>query len=178
MKMMKFISNFAMLAFGLVFWACTESNTAGTSEESEGAVAIKDREIAGVTQKGPFLTGSSLTVQELHGETLFQTGKSFRTRVRSDQGDFVLGGVSLVSPYALLEVNGYYLNEVSWEKSKGMVELYALTDLSDRNHVNVNILTHLTVDRILTLVRRDGKSFAEAKKQAEKEVLRCLRYLF
>ena len=172
MKMMKFISNFAMLAFGLVFWACTESNTAGTSEESEGAVAIKDREIAGVTQKGPFLTGSSLTVQELHGETLFQTGKSFRTRVRSDQGDFVLGGVSLVSPYALLEVNGYYLNEVSWEKSKGMVELYALTDLSDRNHVNVNILTHLTVDRILTLVRRDGKSFAEAKKQAEKEVLK------
>ena len=158
MKVMKFISNFAMLAFGLVFWACTENNTAGTSDESEGIVAIKDREIAGVTQKGPFLTGSSLTVQELDGETLAQTGKSFRTRVKSDQGDFVLGGINLVSPYALLEVNGYYLNEVSWKKSEGMIALNALTDLSDRSHVNVNILTHLTVDRILTLVRRDGKT--------------------
>ncbi|MBO4829552.1 MAG: hypothetical protein J5534_09020 [Fibrobacter sp.] len=172
MKVMKFISNFAMLALGLVFWACTENNTAGTSDESEGIVAIKDREIAGVTQKGPFLTGSSLTVQELHGETLAQTGKSFRTRVKSDQGDFVLGGINLVSPYAFLEVNGYYLNEVSWKKSEGMIALNALTDLSDRSHVNVNILTHLTVDRILTLVRRDGKTFAEAKKQAEKEVLK------
>ena len=147
MKMMKFISNFAMLAFGLVFWACTESNTAGTSEESEGAVAIKDREIAGVTQKGPFLTGSSLTVQELHGETLFQTGKSFRTRVRSDQGDFVLGGVSLVSPYALLEVNGYYLNEVSWKKSEGMIALNALTDLSDRSQMSENIHIHMATVR-------------------------------
>ena len=176
MKVMKFISNFAMLAFGLVFWACTENNTAGTSDESEGIVAIKDREIAGVTQKGPFLTGSSLTVQELDGETLAQTGKSFRTRVKSDQGDFVLGGINLVSPYALLEVNGYYLNEVSWKKSEGMIALNALTDLSDRSHVNVNILTHLTVDRILTLVRRDGKSFAEAKKQAEREVLKSFGF--
>ncbi|WP_173468225.1 FISUMP domain-containing protein [Fibrobacter succinogenes] len=176
MKVMKFISNFAMLAFGLVFWACTENNTAGTSDESEGIVAIKDREIAGVTQKGPFLTGSSLTVQELDGETLAQTGKSFRTRVKSDQGDFVLGGINLVSPYALLEVNGYYLNEVSWKKSEGMIALNALTDLSDRSHVNVNILTHLTVDRVLTLVRRDGKSFAEAKKQAEREVLKSFGF--
>ena len=172
MKVMKFLSNFATLAFGLLLWACAENNTAGTSEESEGIVAIKDREIAGVTQKGPFLTGSSLTVQELNGETLAQTGKSFITRVKSNRGDFVLGGVNLVSPYALLKVNGYYLNEVTWKKSDGMVVLNALTDLSDRSHVNVNILTHLTVDRVLTLVRRDGKSFAEAKKQAEREVLK------
>ena len=172
MKVMKFLSNFATLAFGLLLWACAENNTAGTSEESEGIVAIKDREIAGVTQKGPFLTGSSLTVQELNGETLAQTGKSFITRVKSNRGDFVLGGVNLVSPYALLKVNGYYLNEVTWKKSDGMVVLNALTDLSDRSHVNVNVLTHLTADRILTLVRRDGKSFAEAKKQAEREVLK------
>ncbi len=172
MKVMKFLSNFATLAFGLLLWACAENNTAGTSEESEGIVAIKDREIAGVTQKGPFLTGSSLTVQELNGETLAQTGKSFITRVKSDRGDFVLGGVNLVSPYALLKVNGYYLNEVTWKKTDGMVVLNALTDLSDRSHVNVNVLTHLTADRILTLVRRDGKSFAEAKKQAEREVLK------
>ena len=166
-------ANALSIAVATVFMAgCSDIDVAGGASGDAGVVAIKDREIAGVTQKGPFLTGSAVTVQELNGETLSQTGKSFRTKVRSDLGDFVLGGVSLVSPYALLEVNGYYLNEVSWEKSKGKVELYALTDLSDRSHVNVNILTHLTVDRILTLIRREGKSFAEAKKQAEKEVLK------
>ena len=166
-------ANALSIAVATVFMAgCSDIDVAGGASGDAGVVAIKDREIAGVTQKGPFLTGSAVTVQELNGETLSQTGKSFRTKVRSDQGDFVLGGVNLVSPYALLEVNGYYLNEVSWEKSKGKVELYALTDLSDRSHVNVNILTHLTVDRILTLIRREGKSFAEAKKQAEKEVLK------
>ena len=166
-------ANALSIAVATVFMAgCSDVDVAGGASGDAGVVAIKDREIAGVTQKGPFLTGSAVIVQELNGETLSQTGKSFRTKVKSDLGDFVLGGVSLVSPYALLEVNGYYLNEVSWEKSKGKVELYALTDLSDRNHVNVNILTHLTVDRILTLIRREGKSFAEAKKQAEKEVLK------
>ncbi len=173
------LANALSIALTTVFMAgCSNENVAGGASGDAGVVSgdtvdcvIKNREIAGVTQKGPFLTGSSLTVQELDGETLAQTGKSFRTRVNSDQGDFVLGGVSLVSPYALLEVNGYYLNEVTWEKSDGMIALNALTDLSDRSHVNVNILTHLTVDRILTLIRRDGKTFAEAKKQAEREVL-------
>ena len=45
-----------LVAFATLFWACSESNMAGgTSEEAEGIVAIKDREVAGVTQKGPFL---------------------------------------------------------------------------------------------------------------------------
>ena len=58
-----------LLAIATLFWACSENNTAGgTSEEAEGIVAIKDREIAGVTQKGPFLVGSSVTIQELDGK--------------------------------------------------------------------------------------------------------------
>jgi uncharacterized protein (TIGR02145 family) len=171
MVLNKFISKFAMLAFGLAFWACTENNTAGTSEESEGIVAIKDREIAGVSQKGPFLTGSSVTVQELDGRTFVQTGKSFRASIKNNLGDFVVKGVTLASQYALLEVNGYYRNEISGERSKGMIALNALTDLSDRNHVNVNMLTHFVTDRILNLVQKGGVSFKDAKKQAETEVL-------
>ena len=171
MVLNKFISNFAMLAFGLVFWACAEKNTAGTSEESEGIVAIKDREIAGVSQKGPFLAGSSVAIQELDGHTFVQTGKSFRASIKNNLGDFVVKGVTLASQYALLEVNGYYRNEISGERSKGVIALNALTDLSDRNHVNVNMLTHFVTDRILNLVQKGGMSFRDAKKQAETEVL-------
>ncbi|WP_173475182.1 FISUMP domain-containing protein [Fibrobacter succinogenes] len=169
MKMSRF---FEFLTIVSMLCACSDvGKTAGTDEQSEGVFAVKDREIAGVTQKGPFLVGSSVTIQELNRVTLVQTGRSFKTSVKSDQGDFVLRGVSLVSPYALLEVNGYYFNEVSWEKSEGMVTLNALTDLTDRNHVNVNVLTHLMVDRVLRLVQKEGKSFTEAKKQAEEEAL-------
>ena len=172
MVLYKFISNFAMFTLAFLFCACSDGGkTAGTSEESEGIVAIKNREIAGVSRKGPFLTGSSVTVQELDGHTLVQTGKSVRASIKNNLGDFVVKGVNLASQYALLEVNGYYRNEISGERSKGVIALNALTDLSDRNHVNVNMLTHFVTGRILNLVQKGGMSFKDAKKQAETEVL-------
>lgn len=157
--------------FAILFAACSDSEVAGGSSDDAGIYAVKDLDVAGVSQKGPFLMGSSVTVQELDGQTLVQTGKSFRASIKSNQGDFVVKGVSLASQYALLEVNGYYRNEISGERSKGVIALNALTDLSDRNHVNVNLMTHLTAYRILKLVQNEGKTFADAKKQAEREVL-------
>ena len=165
---MKFLFLFSIIA---LFFACSENNMAGgTSEEAEGIVAIKDREIAGVTQKGPFLVGSSVTIQELDGKTLVQTGRSFKTSVKSNLGDFSVKNVNLASQYALLEVNGYFRNEVTGENSEGMISLNALTDLTNRNNVNVNVLTHLETDRVLNLVQKQGMSFADAKNQAESEI--------
>ena len=165
---MKYLFLFSIIA---LFFACSENNMAGgTSEEAEGIVAITDREIAGVTQKGPFLVGSSVTIQELDGKTLVQTGRSFKTSVKSNLGDFSVKNVNLASQYALLEVNGYFRNEVTGENSEGMISLNALTDLTNRNNVNVNVLTHLETDRVLNLVQKQGLSFAEAKKQAESEI--------
>ena len=165
---MKYLFLFSIIA---LFFACSENNMAGgTSEEAEGIVAITDREIAGVTQKGPFLVGSSVTIQELDGKTLVQTGRSFKTSVKSNLGDFSVKNVNLASQYALLEVNGYFRNEVTGENSEGMISLNALTDLTNRNNVNVNVLTHLETDRVLNLVQKQGMSFADAKNQAESEI--------
>ena len=174
---MKKMVLFFWLALGLVLLACSQSNTAGTSEESEGPVAIKDREIAGVTQKGPFLMGSSVTIQELDGQTLVQTGKSFKAFVKSNQGDFTIKGVSLVSQYALLEVEGYFRNEITGKNSDGMIQLNALTDLRKRDHVNVNLLTHLESGRILNLVQKYGLSVDVAKKQAEQELFSSFGFM-
>lgn len=160
-------------ALGSIFMAaCSDSrDTVGTSEESEGITAVKDWEVAGVSQKGPFVTGSAVTVQELDGVTLKQTGKSFKGSIKSDKGDFAIKDINLGSQYAILEASGYYRDEISGKKSSGMVTLRALTDLSNRKTVNINLLTHLEYERVMYLVNKKKMSIADAKAQAEEEVL-------
>ena len=48
-----------------------------SSGKSDTGAVVKNKTISGVSQKGPFVKGSSVTVQELDGESLAQTGKSF-----------------------------------------------------------------------------------------------------
>ncbi|WP_295053857.1 hypothetical protein [uncultured Fibrobacter sp.] len=133
-------------------------------------VAIKNKSISGLSQKGPFVTGSTVKLYELDGKTFAQTGKSFSGKITSDDGKFSVSSVSLASQYASLEVTGYFRNEVTGEKSKGTITLNALTDLSDRKNVNVNLLTHLEYERVLHLIE-SGVNFTAAKKQAEAEIL-------
>ena len=160
-------------ALGSIFMAaCSDGRqTTGTSEEAEGITAVTDWEVAGVSQKGPFVTGSAVTVQELDGITLKQTGKSFKGSIKSDKGDFTIKDINLESQYAILEATGYYRDEVSGKKSSGTVTLRALTDLSNRKTVNINLLTHLEYERVMYLVTKKKMSIAEAKAQAEEEVL-------
>ncbi len=133
-------------------------------------VAIKNKSISGLSQKGPFVTGSTVKLYELDGKTFAQTGKSFSGKISSDDGKFSVSSVSLASQYALLEATGYFRNEVTGKKSKGTISLNALTDLSDRKNVNVNLLTHLEYERVLHLIE-SGINFTAAKKQAEAEIL-------
>ena len=160
-----------IFTLGVLFWGCTGDNVAGGSSGDAGVVAVKDWEVAGVSQKGPFVTGSAVTVQELDGITLKQTGKSFKGTIKSDKGDFAIKDINLQSQYAILEANGYYRDEISGKKSSGTVTLRALTDLSNRKTVNINLLTHLEYERVMYLVTEKKKSIADAKEQAEKEVL-------
>lgn len=163
----------AAISISVFLAACGDdsSKTSGGSVEDQEVVAISDKTVSGVSQKGPFVNGSSVTVQELDGETLAQTGNSYEGKIKNDMGEFSVKVTKLASQYALLKANGFYRNEVSGEKSKSQVTLYALTDLSNRNEVNVNLLTHLEYERSLYLVSVDSMSVADAKKQAEKEVL-------
>ena len=152
--------------------ACSDGRqTTGTSEESEGITAVKDWEVAGVSQKGPFVTGSSVTVQELDGITLKQTGKSFKGTIKSDKGDFAIKDINLESQYAILEASGYYRDEITGKKSTGTVTLRALTDLTKRKTVNINLLTHLEYERVMYLVTEKKLSIAKAKAQADEEIL-------
>ena len=157
----------------LLFIGCSADGVAGGTSIDKGIVALEKWKVEGVSQKGPFITGSSVNVMELGGNSLIQTGKTFKSSIRSDKGDFVVSGTALVSQYALLEVNGYYRNEVTGKKSSSPLTLNAIVDLSDRKKANVNLLTHLEYERVKHLVS-NGKSVSESKAQAERELLETM----
>ena len=112
-----------------------------------------------------------MTVQGIDCKTMELTGEIFEGTVKSDKGDFGVDDVNLSVSCALFEVTGHYFNEVTGKKSAGEVTLHALSDLSDRKHVNINMLTELEYRRVMHLVSEEHMDFADAKKQAEKEVL-------
>jgi plastocyanin/major membrane immunogen (membrane-anchored lipoprotein) len=169
----------AFIAATCLLAGCGDSDkdpgVAGGSVEDQEIIAeeiipIENKTISGVSQKGPFVNGSSVTVQELEGKTLAQTGRSYEGKIKNDRGEFSVNVVNLESQFALLKANGFYRNEVTGEQSKSQVTLYALTDLSDRDKVNVNLLTHLEYERSLNLATSEGTTIAKAKKQTEKEI--------
>ena len=159
------------LAFvSTVVTSCSDGDkAAGGSTEDAGIIA--DLNVAGVTQKGPFVKGSEVTVQGIDCKTLKFTDEIFEGKVKSDKGDFTVEDVSLKSTCALFEVTGIYRNEISGKKSSEKLTLHALTDLKDRKNVNINVLTELEYERLMFLVTEKDKKFAEAKAQAEEEVL-------
>ena len=139
----------------LAFVSCTKEKAGGTFSFS------------GKAQKGPFVTGTTITVNELN-ESLGQTGKAFTTSITSDDGSFSLNNIEMESNLALLSGNGFYFNEVLGQLSSAQITLQAIADLTHAETVNINVLTHITKARIETLVRK-GMSFSDAKRQAEGE---------
>jgi tetratricopeptide (TPR) repeat protein len=143
-----------------------------SDKEDEELITPKSSvEIKGKVEKGPFVKGSEVKLYELDN-SLKQTGVNYTTRIISDGGDFDFGELEVSSSYVLLTADGYYFNEVRGELSEGQLSLDALVDVSKQQDINVNILTHLKKERILTLIK-EGKSFKDANRQAQQELLTC-----
>ena len=153
--------------------ACLDDKVAGGVTEDAG-LAIKDLDVAGLAQKGPFVKGSVVTVQGVNCKTMKFTEEEFTGKVKSNKGDFGVDDVNLSATCALFAVSGYYMNEFTGEKSSDKLTLHAITDLKDRKHVNINVLTELEYERVMKLVSKEKMSFDDAKMQAEKEILKAL----
>lgn len=123
----------------------------------------------GKAQKGPFITGTTITLNELNDQ-LGQTGRSFTTSINADDGSFSLSNIELESDLALLTANGFYFSELYGELSGASLSLQALADLSGKASVNINVLTHLIKGRVEKLVA-EGMSFQEANEQAKSEFM-------
>lgn len=160
--------------FSILFLGCSEDglgdggdggNGSGGSGGSNGSA----KEVAGYVQKGPFVTGTSVTIHELT-DKLIPTGKSFAAQIKDDSGSFKVSG-ELTESYAEIIANGFYFNEVTNRLSGSPITLRTLSNLSGKENVNINILTTLQLPRMQKLIA-DGKTFKEAVAQSQKEVLK------
>lgn len=137
-------------------------------------LSCKDNEPAlysfrGKVQKGPFIKGTIVTLNELN-ENLGQTGKTFTTNIYSDAGEFELNNVELDLGLVQLTANGYYFSENYGQITTSPITLQALVDLKNQEHVNINVLTHLEKERIEYLVSQ-GYTFQEASDKANYELM-------
>ena len=148
-----------ILAAVLLFAACTEDSI---------NTELKTYKLSGKVEKGPFIHESRVAVYELTS-SLVPTGRSF-VGYTEDDGSFSIGNVEFVSPYVLINADGFYFNEVSGKLSKARLNLTALANLEQSSKVNVNLLTHLERKRVEKLIG-EGNSFAQAKSRAMPEVL-------
>lgn len=164
MKNSKQMKQIHILLLGLalvVFMSCEKNDT-----------DFESYSFTGKAQKGPFVRGTNITLNEMNSN-LGQTGKSFTTTIDADDGSFSMNNIELDSDLALLTANGFYFSEIYGELSSATLSLQALTDLSGKATVNINVMTHLIKNRMENLVA-DGLSFREANEQAKTELLSFL----
>jgi len=137
--------------------------------EKDNETHLTFEKIYGYAQKGPYLNGTSVTISELTDE-LISTGKNFSSQILDNTGTFEIKNIELTSQYVELKADGFYFDEVRNENSTAQLTLYALSDLKEKNNLNVNILSHLEKRRVDYLVA-SGSGFPDAKKQAQQEIL-------
>jgi hypothetical protein len=155
-----FLSIIIMLLMIMFLTNCKKDN-------SDSSTTVQN--MIGYVQKGPFINGSSVTVYDLQSN-LSPTGKTFNSQIIDDKGTFQLSDISLSSNYVSLRADGFYFNEILGQQSAAQITLYALSDISGKNDININVLTHLEKPRVEYLMK-NGKSFADSKIQAQKEIL-------
>ena len=129
----------------------------------------RDYNVTGKVEKGPFISGSSVTLDILNSR-LRSTGKSYSSETTDNAGTFSIECKGADERYVELKANGYFFNEVQNTLSNGTLTLKALADLNNGSNVNINILTHIKSARTKNLVS-SGIDFSSANKQAQKELL-------
>jgi hypothetical protein len=157
MKQMRLLQ---IILLCLILTACEKEKNTGLSIEK----------ISGYAQKGPFLNGTSVTISELT-PALLSTGKNYPAQILDNSGTFEIKNVELASQYIELKADGFYFNEVANSNSKTQLTLYALSDLTNKSSLNVNLLTTLEKGRVEYLLS-NGSNFSSAKKQAQAEILK------
>lgn len=126
-------------------------------------------DLNGCIQKGPFISGTTLTIQELT-DSFVSNGTTYSTTINNDFGGFALSS-EISTNYIEVIANGYYFDEVAGQLSSSVLTLRSVVNVNESGSTNVNILTTLSKDRIIHLVIEEDLNFEDAKSQAENEIL-------
>lgn len=144
-------------------------DAAGDAGDDAGLVHVL---LNGAAEKGPFVLGSSIAISPVSAAGN-PTGQVFNTQTMNDLGEF---SVELdVTGFVSLEGEGFYYNEVAGALSTAPITLraYHEIDAAGAQEVYLNVLTHLTFDRVRTLLA-SGATSADAIDQAEDEIVTAL----
>lgn len=126
--------------------------------------------VSGFAQKGQLAKGSQVTAFAT-GADLVATGESFPANIADDRGSFAIGGKTQ-APYLELRVDGYYFDELNGKMSTNPLYLEAFVE-SSGSKANLNLMTTAIKLRVKNLIK-NGKSFSDANKQAQTELLSAL----
>ena len=184
----------AAVLFALTLAACSTDDSkpdtvmGGSAEETGLTPVLADISVGGQTTNLPSLVTpdgneydentsiqlnvSLMKVFELDSSTLDTTGVVYEGAFINGSGKFEIDSVTFNSPYAQFEIHPNR-NSDDWYDGiwyMDYVPYLAIVDLRETRNVNVNVMTYLEAYRLRYLVN-SGKTFAEAKAQADREVL-------
>lgn len=134
----------------------------------------------GVAQKGPFLKGSHVWIDELDPLTFAPAGSTYNLLTNDNQGRFKASAINFTRKQIQTFAEGYYFNEITGTMANDSVLLQAQSDLTSDRLVNVNLLTTLAGPRLVSLFTDKTKTstyqkFSASRTQAQKEVLAAFR---
>jgi hypothetical protein len=144
--------------------------TISCEKEKDNKTKLSLDKVSGYVQKGPYLNGTAITISELSID-LIPTGKNFSSQILDNKGTFEIKNVELSSQYVELKADGFYFNEITNSNSTAQLTLFALSDLTNKANLNVNVLSNLEKSRVEFLIS-NGSNFSNAKKQAQAEILK------
>jgi hypothetical protein len=159
----------------IVITSCFISGCGSDSSSSNNTESLDteiDVNMAGASQKGPFLDGSSISVIILDSE-MSPTGDIYQFNTFDNLGRFQFAK-RINGKYAEIAVEGYYFDEIYGLTSSGPIKLLAIVPLSSSMDVSVNVLTHIQAPSIKKLVL-EGLSYNDAESKSRQNVLKSLK---
>lgn len=126
--------------------------------------------VSGRAEKGPFKSGSTVTMQPLDLK-LNALGSTLTTMTFDDCGNYAFRNTLFKYPYVSLSAIGLFFNENDDYRTRDtQLTLQGYADLQRGSKVNINVVTHLISERVLNLVI-GGVDFDDALSQAQEELL-------
>ena len=126
--------------------------------------------VNGRAEKGPFKSGSTVTMQPLDLQ-LNALGSAQITMTFDDCGNYAFRNTLFKYPYVSLSATGLFFNEYDDYRTRDtQLTLQGYADLQHGSKVNVNVVTHLISERVANLVI-GGIDFDAALSQAQGELL-------
>jgi broad specificity phosphatase PhoE len=155
-------------------WGNFGGSSVNTAAVDTAEPRIVGARLVGIAEKGPFRYGTSIKLIELDStQHLADSKRTHKTCILNGDGNYSFDSVDYVSPYLRVKANGYYRSELTGGLSPSPVTLEAVVDVTEKDTVNVNILTHMEAERVLKLVENSGNNqpIRKVKAQALRDIL-------